>query len=151
MCTERRQAGFTLVELIFFIVVVALGLTGILTVMNTSVAGSADPLVRKQTIAAAESLLEEIMLKAYDDPDGLPNVVEASRELWDDVSDYAGYVTAGGMQDMAGNLIPGLADYNVTAVVVSSVVLGGLNARQVAVTVTGPGGAVTLTGFRTSY
>jgi MSHA pilin protein MshD len=162
MCTtdlrQRRrcgvaacQRGFTLPELIVFIVVVGVGLAGILLVMNTAVRGSADPLVRKQTLAVAESLLEEILLKSYDDPDGLPNVVEASRALWDDVSDYAGYTTSGGMQDMAGNAIAGLASYNVTGVTVTDVTLAGVPARRVTVTVTGPGGPLSLSGYRTNY
>lgn len=155
MCMTRhpahsRQAGFTLVELIFFIVVVAFGIAGILMVMDTSVKSSADPLVRKQTVAVAESLLEEILLKSYDDPDGLPNVVEASRALYDDVSDYAGYATSGGMKDMAGNAIAGLESYNVSSVAVTAVTLSGIAARQVTVTVTGPGGAISLTGYRTN-
>ena len=48
------QRGFTLIEVIIFIVVVAAGLAGILSVSNTVVKSSADPVVRKQTIAIAE-------------------------------------------------------------------------------------------------
>lgn len=153
MCTTRRlairsQGGFTLIELIFFVVVVAVGIVGILRVMDVSVTHSADPMVRKQTIAIAESLLEEILLKSYNDPDGVP-AVEATRSLYDDVSDYAGYATTTGMVDIAGNAIAGLAQYNVSGVAVSSVVVNGINARRVTVTVTGPGGALDLTGYRT--
>jgi MSHA pilin protein MshD len=153
MCTTRRaatgtQAGFTLIELIFFIVVVSVGIVGILRVMDVSVTHSADPLIRKQTVAIAESLLEEILLKSYNDPDGVA-VVEATRALYDDVSDYAGYTTSGGMVDIGGNPIAGLALYNVSNVVVVNVTLNGLNARKVTVTVTGPGGALDLTGYRT--
>ncbi len=150
MCTTSRQSGFTLVELIFFIVVVALGISGILTVMNVSVRSSADPLVRKQTMAVAESLLEEILLKSYDDPDDSPAVVEASRALYDNVSDYAGYTTSGGMKDMAGTSIAGLGPYNVSGVVVTNMTLNGIPARQVIVTVTGPDGPLSLTGYRTN-
>lgn len=155
MCVSRPgardgQGGFTLIELIFFIVIVTLGMTGILMVMDTSVRASADPLVRKQTVAVAESLLEEILLKSYDDPDGLPNVVEASRALYDDVSDYAGYTTSGGMKDMAGNAIAGLAQYDVSNVVVADVTLTGIAARRITVTVTGPAGALSLSGYRTN-
>jgi len=128
--------------------VVTFGIAGILSVMNVSVAGSADPLVRKQTVAVAESLLEEILLKSYNDPDGVA-AVEASRALYDDVSDYAGYTTAGGMQDMTGNPIAGLAQYNVSNVTVTGIALNGISARQVTVTVTGPGGPLSLTGYRT--
>ena len=61
--TKRSAQGFTLIEVIIFIVVVAAGLAGILLVSNTVVASSADPMVRKQAVAVAESMLEEILLK----------------------------------------------------------------------------------------
>lgn len=152
MCTtssrRRFQTGFTLVELLVFIVVVSVGIAGILMVMDISVKSSADPLVRKQTVAVAESLLEEILLKSYNDPDGVA-AVEASRALYDDVSDYAGYTTAGGMRDITGNPIAGLTLYNVSSVTVTGISLNGINARRVTVTVTGPGGPISLTGYRT--
>ena len=61
--TRSQQRGFTLIELIIFIVVVGAGLAGILSVMNTVVKSSADPMVRKQAIALADSILEEILQK----------------------------------------------------------------------------------------
>jgi len=65
----KGQRGFTLIELIIFIVVVGAGLAGILSVSTTAIKSSADPMIRKQTIAIAESMLEEILLKEYCDPD----------------------------------------------------------------------------------
>lgn len=68
---QHTQRGVSLVELIIFIVIVSVALTGILLVMNTVTRGSADPLVRKQALAIAESLLEEVALMpfTYCDPD----------------------------------------------------------------------------------
>jgi len=68
---RRSQRGLTLVELIVFIVIVSVGLAGVLLVLNTTAAKSADPVVRKQALAIAESLLEEIALMpfTYCDPD----------------------------------------------------------------------------------
>ncbi len=62
MCTSvrRRMAGISMVELIIFIVVVSIGVVGILPVLNVAVKGSPDPMLRKQAIAIAESLLTEI-------------------------------------------------------------------------------------------
>jgi MSHA pilin protein MshD len=57
---SRRQAGLTLIELIVFIVVISVGLMGILAAYNTVVRQSADPLIRKQALSIAESLLLEI-------------------------------------------------------------------------------------------
>ena len=49
-----KQRGVSLVELIMFIVIVSVALAGILLVFNVTTKGSADPLVHKQALAAAE-------------------------------------------------------------------------------------------------
>lgn len=74
MSTSVRPAnscGVTLVELIVFIVIVGVALAGIFAAFNTMTAASADPQVRKQLVAIAESLMEEIQLMpfTYCDPD----------------------------------------------------------------------------------
>ena len=72
MCTPdiragsiQRQSGLTFVELIMFIVIVSVAVTGVLLVMSFTSSRSADPLVRKQALAIAESLLEEIELQPF--------------------------------------------------------------------------------------
>lgn len=60
MTASRRQRGMTLIELVMFVVIVAVGVAGILSVLNITVLRSADPLVQKQAQALAEGLLEEI-------------------------------------------------------------------------------------------
>ncbi len=71
MSTRHSQRGVSLVELIMFIVIVSVALAGILLVMNTTTRGSADPLIHKQALAIAESLLEEVELMPFTfcDPD----------------------------------------------------------------------------------
>jgi MSHA pilin protein MshD len=65
------QSGISLIELIMFMVIVGVGLAGILSVMNVTTKASADPMLRKQAAAIAESMLEEIALQpfTYCDPD----------------------------------------------------------------------------------
>lgn len=66
MCTRRRdQLGLTLVELIIFIVVIGVGIAGITLTYNTVVRHSADPMLRKQALSIAESLLLEIEQQAF--------------------------------------------------------------------------------------
>ncbi len=61
MCINpHRQSGMTLIEQIMFIVIVSVGVIGLVSVMGTSIRASADPMVSKQFIAIAESLLTEI-------------------------------------------------------------------------------------------
>jgi len=170
MCMTRRlrgtqhQRGFTLIELIIFIVVVSAGLAGILSVMNTVVKSSADPMLRKQSIAIAESTLEEILLKDYCDPDTVDTTttphtcgaltVESSRNLFDDVRDYAGYSTSAGVvaPDAAATPIIGLGNYNLSPpVAVSATTLNGVAVLQVTVSVTSAQGTISLTGTRANY
>jgi MSHA pilin protein MshD len=158
---NRRQRGFTLIELIIFIVVVGVGVAGILSVYTTSIKNSADPLVRKQALAIAESLLEEIVLKDYCDPDTVDrstnpptcgaHTVEASRSLYDDVDDYHGYTTSS-IVDGSGAAVSGLTGYRIEpAVSVTTATLGSLTLKQIVVSVTGPQGAISLTGYRGNY
>lgn len=71
MCTRHRQHGVSLIELVMFIMIVSVALAGILLVLNATEKSSADPLVHKQALAIAESMLEEIELMpfTYCDPD----------------------------------------------------------------------------------
>ncbi len=146
--SKAPQKGFTLVELIIFIVVVSAGMAGILLVMNRIVVTSADPMIQKQSLALAESLLEEIMLKEYANPsDGYTGL---DRTQFDDVSDYERYSTSTGMVDGSGTPIPGLGGYNISPAVsvVTTADLPGVIAKKITVSTTGPGGTVTLSGYR---
>ena len=61
----RRELGLSFIELLMFIIVVGVCLAGVLTAINMGVHHSADPMIRKQVLAAAESLLEEIELQPF--------------------------------------------------------------------------------------
>ena len=65
MCISRRQRGITLIELIVFIVIVSVALVGVLSVLNVTARSGADPMIRKQMLAIAEALLEEVQSKPY--------------------------------------------------------------------------------------
>ncbi len=62
---STSQRGVSLVELIMFIVIVSVALAGIMLVMNTTTRSSSDPLIHKQALAIAESLLEEVELMQF--------------------------------------------------------------------------------------
>lgn len=156
--TRARQTGFTLVELIIFIVVVGIGVAGILSVFTTSIKNSADPMVRKQTLAIAESLLEEIVQKEYAKPAGSTALAYGtagwSRAAFDCVDDYNNY-TAASITDAAGVSATGLTGYSIAPkVTVTPATLTGGGAtplKQIVVSVTGPQGVVSLTAYRASY
>lgn len=147
---SKSPRGFTLIEMIIFIVVVSVGVAGILAVMNTVVKSSADPMVRKQTAAVAEALMEEILLKEYANPAG--GYSGSDRAQFDDVSDYNGYSTTTGIVDITGAAVAGLGSYNITSVTAAATTeLTGISAKKITVTVTGPGGDISLVGYRSAY
>lgn len=152
---RSMQRGFTLVELIIFIVVVSVGMAGILKVSTTVVASSVDPMVRKQAIALGETLLEEILQKEYAKPTGsavLGFALGGSRSQFDCVDDYATYTTLSGIVDATGAAVTGLSAYNFSpAVTVTTITLGTQTVKKVVVSVTGPQGVIPITGYRGNY
>ena len=54
------QRGVTLIELVIFIVVVSIAVAGLLQIFTRTTASSADPQLRKQALAIAEAMLDEI-------------------------------------------------------------------------------------------
>ena len=137
MCTTD-QRGLSLIELLVFIVVVGIAVTGVLSVYSLNARSSADPMVRKQALAIAESLLEEVLAKPYTycDPDdaqadtatssaigptgcattpegmGAEGVEDRYSNLtpYDNVNDYNGF-SMNGIDDLTGTAIAGLAGY----------------------------------------
>lgn len=144
----RRQSGISLIELIIYIAIVSVGIAGILSVMSVTAQHSADPMMRKQALAVAESLLEEVLLKEYDNPVG--GYSGPDRTQFDDVDDYNGYSMTG-ISDIGGSPIAALSSYN-ASVAVSGTTLSGVAAKLVTVTVSGPGSlSIALSGYRTDY
>lgn len=151
-----RQRGISLIELVMFIVIVSAAVAGILVVMNEVAARSADPLVRKQALAVAESMLEEIQLQSLDPASCTGTLgANAARAGAGCVDDYKGYHTTGGILDFANNASVGLGSYNITGVAVTPIAsFGGTpiaagSGVQITVTVTDPSGAsIEATGYR---
>lgn len=79
MIALRHQRGMTLIELVMFVVIVAVGIAGILSVLNVTVLRSADPLVQKQAQALAEGLLEEIQTGYFAYCDGADEQLKYAR------------------------------------------------------------------------
>lgn len=154
----KAQAGISLIELVMFIVIVSVGLVGILSVMNVTTKHSADPLIRKQALAIAESLLEEIELQAFtwcfpSDPnaasatsaavgpagcsagmseDTLPaaaRVSNATAREGQNVSDYRNFTMGNPIRDVNGNAVAELAGYG-AAVAISQVAFNGVGSND---------------------
>ena len=181
MSSSRRALGFSLIEVVVFIVVLAIGIAGVVTLYGQLTKASVDPLVRKQALAIASSLLEEIDLQpfTYCDPndpavytatspagcsvpEGIgpqPGETRYADPRFDNVGDYAGFsMTGPNIRDMNGTLIPGLAGYSVSVSEVNlaagelPAMLSTADGLRITVTVTAPTGViVTLQGYRLRY
>lgn len=178
--TPRRARGLSLVELLIFVVVVSAALAGLLRIFVQATTGSADPLLRRQALAIAESLLEEVQLMPFtfcdaDDarvelasgPGDCAGSAEAigpeagenrfATPQFDHVNDYHGY-TMNGIVDLSNTAVSGLAGYRasvaVSAAALASLTAASGNALRITVTVTGPGpdgASLSLDGYRSRH
>lgn len=177
MHPSRRTRGLTLIELLLFIAAVGIALAAMLRVFVTATAASADPIIRRQELAIAESLLREVQLMPFTwcDPDS-PNFDDATSAAacntaetigpeggetrygptyFDNVNDYNGFSMTG-IRDLTNTAVNGLAGYSanvaVTAGTLDSVTAGSGDALKITITVTGPDSStVVLQGWRTRY
>jgi MSHA pilin protein MshD len=178
MHRRRRARGLTLIELLLFVVVVGIALAALLKVFVTATVASSDPMVRRQQLAIAESLLREIELMPFTwcDPALSANAETAANaaacnavegngpeggqtrygpaNFFNNVNDYDGFAM-NGIRDVTNTAIAGLAGYaasvSVTAAALDSIPAAG-DALKITVTVTGPDGSVvSLQGWRTRY
>lgn len=128
--------GFTLIEVIVALVILAAAASGVLLIYSEATSRSADPMLRAQAQAIAVGYMDEIMLQSYADPDtGATGArEEGSRAQYDDIWDYDTISEA--PTDRSGNTLAALNDYTVTVAVT-----GGTPAN-ISVTVTHASGKV---------
>ncbi|MEW5972928.1 MAG: prepilin-type N-terminal cleavage/methylation domain-containing protein [Pseudomonadota bacterium] len=145
------QDGFTLIELVIGIVVLAVGLTGAMLVFTQTVARSADPMLRQQALALAEGYMDEVLGKANLTNCSPDPASGSTRATWLAVGDYDG-LDEQPPKDIQGQVLANLADYRVQISTSSAAPLNGVNACRVVVTVThatDPGARAELIGWRT--
>lgn len=148
--SSRFEKGFSLIELIVFIVVISIALVGLLSVYQQAIVNSVDPIRRIRTLELAQARLDQVLALRYDDatpsggipacsssvPDALPctNTPDANM---DDVDDYTGIVDTP---------YPG---YTRTVQVTN---FGTNFAKIITVSVAAPGGEVlTLAAYRMNF
>jgi MSHA pilin protein MshD len=166
-----KTRGFTLIEVILFVVVVSVGLAGLLLVFSTGVKNSADPMIRKQAMLIAEATLNEVMQKSFqnDAADSsnssstlgcTPTTTPActanswvSRPNYNDVDDFNGFFQTGIRQIDGSTAISGLESYSLNISVAGSALgaISSANAKRITVTVNGGGQTVSLSSYRTNY
>ena len=70
--------GFTLIEVVIFLVVISVAVIGLIEVIGNSTSRSADPQLRKQALVLAESMLEEVQLARFTYCDALDPAAETA-------------------------------------------------------------------------
>jgi MSHA pilin protein MshD len=159
-----KQRGVSMIELIMFIVIIGAAMVGILSVMNVTTTHSADPLIHKQAIAIAESLLEEVELQDFiDQNNGVTTTCPAASAVTPDRSTSYYIVDCyginGGFSTTTGfsNNALGLSGTYTAKVSIDKTLspLGAItagNAVRVTVTVTDPqNNQIAIDGYRTKY
>jgi len=159
---DQSEKGFTLIELIVFIVVISLALTGLFSVFNQSMLNSVDPIIRVRALELAQSKLDEVLVRKFAEntpaggipacgsfDSGSPIVActaiqgVAADPARDDVGDYNGENTTDGNYTIA------------VAVSEQGTELGLASdalARRVTVTVTMPGSeTLSLSGYKVNF
>ena len=148
--THRAARGFTLLETIMAIVIIGVGVAGVLSVFNVSVGHSADPVVRKQLVAIAEEMLEEISLRPFVG-DTIETSAACGRANFDDLRDYHLYPTNHRVCDVEGNPIAALSGYWMEVRVTDALMDDNVPARRIEVEVRQGIHAITLVTWRTDF
>jgi MSHA pilin protein MshD len=145
---QRAPArGVTLIELAVAIALAATLVSGTWAAWSVLTQRSADPLVMRQALAVAESLLAEVQLQPAAPASGATG---SNRTTYASVADYHGLVLDG-ITDAQGSPIAGLAGYRAELSVQPRALQGVPSSHGwwIEVSVRGPNGAdVRLTGFR---
>lgn len=161
----KTQGGFTLIEMVVFLVVISIGLAALLTVYNYSVTRSVDPVVRVKLLELAQSQLDEVMARKFaeETPTGgvpacgsaEPGAAASCSFGLDSGESLANPSTLDDVDDF-NNYSATVNGYTTAVAVVSAGTELGLtvnnDAKRITVTATAPGGeAITLSGYRTNF
>lgn len=176
-CNFPRVTGFTLIELVVVIVVLSLALTGVTLVINQAVQHSPDALVQTRAMELAQTYLDEIYSKRYDENSGAGGIPrcdstdtnfkacsntlgsdssESNRLLFDDVDDYNGLSEQPPTSIVDGNPLTIYGSYAVQiAVVYAGTELGfasNRHAKRITISITTPlGNTIPVSVYRVNY
>ena len=155
---RRQQSGFTLIELIVVVVVISLSLVTLIGVFNQAASNSVDPVVQIRALECAQSKLDEILARKFDEstPSG---GVPACGSAETNAPACTGIAADGNLDDVGdynGHIDNSLDNCQISVTVVNAGTELGLSAnnqaRRITVTVnsTGGGGAV-LSAYRANF
>ena len=111
LITLPRQRGFTLAEVLIAAAVLAFAVVALTQAITAGQAQTYDALHRSRATGLAEAMVDEVLSKPYDDPDGEsdlgPDANENERGEFDNADDYHNFnESAGNITDQASNAYP---------------------------------------------
>jgi prepilin-type N-terminal cleavage/methylation domain-containing protein len=135
----RRQGGFTLIEIVVAIVIIAIAGVSIVGLTSAMATRSAHAMQAQQVATIANSYLQEAMSKPF-----APVAGGGTRATHNDVSDYNG-LNDFGARDHNDNPLTGLSAYQVQVAVTPTVfnLIPIAQSKLITVSVTDPQGMVT--------
>ncbi len=151
---HRYSKGVTLIELIISIVIISIAITGIMMLFAGTMKTSADPMIRAQALAIAQSYMDEILRQPYSG-DG----VTTGRVNYNEVEDYNAIIAGSAIEDQFGNTINSLSAYKIEVTVrlcnasLCDNPFSSVNVKKITVSVTHPalGSSIPLVAYRTDY
>jgi MSHA pilin protein MshD len=170
--SHRRTVGFTLIEIIIGMVVLAISLSIVTSLIIPSEEHSADQVHQIKAAELGQSMLDEILAKAFDENSDkaggrlrcnevgytscttlLQNEEADIRANFDDVDDYNGYASLKTSTDT--DLHSGYGSFQVSVIVAYNGTPFGVAdslVKQVTVTVTTPlGTPIEFTGYKANF
>ena len=173
MIAGEQQRGFTLVEIIVGIVVGSIALSLLATLIFPLLIRSVEPIIQIRTAEYAQSIMEDVMAKRYDELTPLggqpvcspcsttlgPEAGEADRGDYNDVDDFNQFCTGTHLlQNVFGDVLDASdeygSNYTFTVCVSYAGVIGGVDtAKRIDIVVTPPGVAtpVAISAYRGNY
>ncbi len=110
---SRHAGGLTLVEVMFALLVLSFSVAALTQAVVSGQSHTYEAMHASRAITLAETMIDEVLSKPYDDPDSDitagPDAGETGRDLFDCADDYDGYTEAiGAMLDQTLTLYPEL-------------------------------------------
>lgn len=147
--------GFTLIEMIMFIVIVSIGLTVLVRVFSQSVGQSVDPAMRIKALEKGQAIMDDILARKFDEntptggvpacdsTDGVACAGISADSDYDDVGDYNGYTD---------NSEPSFSASVTVVSAGSELGITNTDARRITVVVNMPdGNDVTLSAYKVNF
>lgn len=149
---NKKQLGFSLIELVITIVVLGIALTALSSSLFNAVGKNADPLWQTKATQLSQAYLDEILAMKYQEDSliegntvgtcviGGAETGESDRSDFDDVDDYHGLTETARFLDQTSGLASTYSGYNISIQVACVDAQGNTsnNSKLIELTVTSP-------------